>query len=146
MAIINRVSQCTVYGSNSKQTFPYNELLIVPLLLQASTQCALGFVVTSVPLKKKHNQGSRVDACNETECQGHTFPGGDLDTQLPQSPPNMDTVSRVNTTYQASAQCPAKWFTVSFRVPDAFRWLQGHFLSACLCTAAAGLARMVWNT
>lgn len=73
LIIINRVSQCPANGSSSKQTFPHNELLILPLLLQATSQCALGFVVTSVPIQK-HNQASRVDACNETECQGRTVP------------------------------------------------------------------------
>ncbi len=148
LTIINRVSQCTAIGSSSKQTFPHNELLILPLLLQATIQCALGFVVTSVPIQK-YNQASRMDACHEMECQGRTVHRGDLDSQLPLKSSQHGPHQQESKHYLSglcTKSCPVKWFTVSFRVPDAFRWLEGHFLPACLSAAAVGLARMVWNT
>lgn len=76
LTIINRVSQCTANRSNSKTNLPHNELLIQPLLLQAS------YWVLWLPVPQYKNTiiPLRVDACNET-AQLLPLAGGDLNSQ-----------------------------------------------------------------
>lgn len=128
-------TQCTTYRSNSKQTFPHNELLILPW-------CALGFVVTSFPIQKtiRHLEWMFIMSQSTGFVQFLQYHSLEATSTYSYywSPPNMDSVSRrLSTTHQVSAQSPAKWFTVSFRLPDAFHWPEGQFMSACVC---------VWHT
>lgn len=144
LTIINRVSQCTANRSNSKTNLPHNELLIQPLLLQAS------YWVLWLPVPQYKNTiiPLRVDACNET-AQLLPLAGGDLNSQQALKSSQHGHRQQKSKHYLSglcTKSCPAKRLTVSFRVPEALRWLEGHFLSAGLLAAAAGLARTVWNT
>lgn len=144
LTIINRLGLSVLRtGQTAKQTFPHYELLILPLLLQATTQCTLGFVVTCVPVQK-HNQPYKSGCLQLNIVPGpHTFYPS-LEVTPTHSyhwgPTNMDTASRrLNTTYQASGQSPVPPLPLSRFQMHSAGWRDSF------CLHVSVLLQHVWH-